>query len=173
MQLSTFIPHVTIICWWISQCSKVTNLWIFCYKGYIERTPVLWHLHIVDLWQYYVCCRRSGVTRCTLFIVLFLSHMCRRGLHAALRSHIDKLMRLLAAEPRSIQGILFSCQYLRVKIKLPLVLWCGTGWFQEQGQCLFIGLAARSLFVSCCFSFLFSHSMGWCYGVGVFGLIWC
>ena len=23
-------------------------------------------LHIVDLWQYYVCCTRSGVTRCTL-----------------------------------------------------------------------------------------------------------
>ena len=43
MQLSTFIPPVTIICWWISQCSKVTNLWIFCYQGYIERTPVPWH----------------------------------------------------------------------------------------------------------------------------------
>ena len=43
MQLSTFIPRVTIICWWISQCSKVTNLWIFCYQGYIERTPVPWH----------------------------------------------------------------------------------------------------------------------------------
>ena len=41
---------------------------------------------------------------------------------------------------------------------------------KEQGQCLFIGLAARSFFVSCCFPYLFFHSMGWCCGVGVVGL---
>ena len=45
--------------------------------------------------------------------------------------------------------------------------------FQQQSQCLFIGLAARSLFVVCCFPFLFFHSMGWCCGVGVFRLIGC
>ena len=28
-------------------------------------------LHIVDLWQYYVGCTRSGVTRCTLCMVIF------------------------------------------------------------------------------------------------------
>ena len=27
--------------------------------------------HIVDLWQDYVCCTRSGVTRCTFFMVLY------------------------------------------------------------------------------------------------------
>ena len=43
--------------------------------------------------------------------------------------------------------------------KWPLVRWCGTGGFEEQGQCLFIGLAARSLFVSSCFPFLFFHPM--------------
>ena len=69
-------------------------------------------LHIVDLWQYYVCCKRSCVTRCTLFMVLFLFRMCRCGLHAANRSHISTPMRLLAAEPRSIAGLLFTCQYL-------------------------------------------------------------
>ena len=37
----------------------------------------------------------------------------------------------------------------------------------------FYWLTARSLFVSCCFPFLFFHSMGWCCGVGVFGLIGC
>ena len=37
----------------------------------------------------------------------------------------------------------------------------------------FIGLAARSLFVSCCFPFLLFHSMGWCCWVRVFGLIGC
>ena len=29
-------------------------------------------LHIVDLWQYQVCCTRSGAIRCTLFMVLYL-----------------------------------------------------------------------------------------------------
>ena len=51
------------------------------------------------------------------------------------------------------------------------IRWCGTGGFQRQGKCLFIGLAARSLFVSCCFPFLFIHAMGWYCGAGVFGLI--
>ena len=51
--------------------------------------------------------------------------------------------------------------------------WCGTGGFQEQGQFPFLGLAARSVFVSCCFPFLFCHSMGWYCGAGVFGLIGC
>ena len=34
------------------------------------------------------------------------------------------------------------------------------GFKIEQGQCIFIGLAARSLFTSCCFPFLFFHSVG-------------
>ena len=46
-----------------------------------------------------------------------------------------------------------------------------TGGFQEHCQSLFIGLAARSISVSCCFPFLFFHSMGWYCGAGVFGLI--
>ena len=36
----------------------------------------------------------------------------------------------------------------------PCVRWCGTGGFQEQGQCLFIGLAARS--ISCLLLFSLS-----------------
>ena len=34
-------------------------------------------LHIVDMWPYYVCCTRSGVTRCTIFMVVFTCRMCR------------------------------------------------------------------------------------------------
>ena len=36
-------------------------------------------LLIVDLWQYCVCCIRSGVTRCTLFMVLYLYRICKCG----------------------------------------------------------------------------------------------
>ena len=76
-------------------------------------------LHIVDLLQYYVCCTRSGVTRCTLF--MYSSCAVYSGarytnwpswLHAALWSYIGTLMRLHTAEPRSIAGLLFPCQYL-------------------------------------------------------------
>ena len=41
-------------------------------------------LLIVDLWRYYVCCTSSGVTRCSLFIALYLSRMCRCVLQAVL-----------------------------------------------------------------------------------------
>ena len=82
-------------------------------------------LHIVDLWQYYVCCTRSGVTRCTLFKVFFLCRMCRCGSHAALWSHIGILMRLLASEPRSIAPLLFPSRCLCGTI---LVTPCSMVW---------------------------------------------
>ena len=55
----------------------------------------------------------------------------------------------------------------------PHIRWCGTGWFQEQGKCIFIGLDARFRFVFCCFPFLIFHSLGRYCGAGVFGLIGC
>ena len=58
-------------------------------------------LLIVDPWQYCVCCIISGVTRCTLLMVLYLDRMCQWRLHAVLWSHIGKLTRRLSAEPRS------------------------------------------------------------------------
>ena len=54
-------------------------------------------LQFVDLW-------RSGVIRCTLFMMLYLRHICQCGLHAVLWSHIGILMRLLAVESRSTAG---------------------------------------------------------------------
>ena len=50
----------------------------------------------------------------------------------------------------------------------PRIRWCGTGGFQEQGQCFFIGLSCSIPI----FPFLF-QSIGWYYGAGVFGLIGC
>ena len=58
-------------------------------------------------WQYCVCCIRSGVTRCTLLMVIYLYRMCQCGLHAVLLSHIGTLMHRLAAEPSSTAGLLF------------------------------------------------------------------
>ena len=47
---------------------------------------------------------------------------------------------------------------------------CG---FQEQVQCLFVGLVALSFFVFNYFPFLFFSSIGLLCGAGVFGLIRC
>ena len=65
-------------------------------------------LLIVDPWQYCVCCIRSGVSRCTLLMVLCLDRKCQVGLHAVLWLHIGILMCCLAADPRSIAGLSFG-----------------------------------------------------------------
>ena len=121
-------------------------------------------LHIVDLWQYYVCCTRSGVIRCTLFIALFLCRICRCGLHAALWSHIGALMRLLAAEHRSITGLLFPCQCLCGKI---LVTTCSRVWdrFSRAGPMPFY---YHSCSLTFCF-LLFSVSLLSFYGLVLWG----
>ena len=75
-------------------------------------------LLIVDPWQSFVCFIRSGVTRCTLLMVLYLDHMCQCGLHAGLWSHIGTLMHRLAAEPRNIAGLLFPSRCPSITILL-------------------------------------------------------
>ena len=54
-----------------------------------------------------VCFIRSGVTQCTLLMVLSLDRMCQRELHAVLWWRIGTLMHRLAAEPCSTAGLLF------------------------------------------------------------------
>ena len=65
---------------------------------------------IVDLCLNCVCSIGSGITRCSLFMVLYLGRMCQCGLHAVLWSHIGILIRFLAIEPRSSAGSLFLSQ---------------------------------------------------------------
>ena len=62
---------------------------------------------IIDPWQSYVCFIRSGVTRCTILMVLYLNRMYQYGLHAVLWLHIGTLMNRLAVEPCSTAGLLF------------------------------------------------------------------
>ena len=102
-------------------------------------------LLIVDPWQYCVSCIRSGAIRCTLLMMLFLDRMCQCGLHAVLWAHIGSLMRFLAAEPRCTAWPLFLSQCHSRTILLALYSMVGTGGFQEQGQCLFIGLSCSIL----------------------------
>ena len=63
-------------------------------------------IHTLQI-QSCVCFIRSGVTRYTLLMVLYLHRMCQCILHAVLWSHIGTLMHRLAAEPCSTAGLLF------------------------------------------------------------------
>ena len=62
---------------------------------------------IIDPWQSCVCFTRSGVTRCTLLMVLYLDCICQCGLHVVLWSHIGTFMHHIAADPCSTAGLLF------------------------------------------------------------------
>ena len=69
-------------------------------------------------------CASAGNTRCSAW------------------SHIGILMCRFAGESSSTAGLLFSYQI----VFLERSCWhriqrCGTGWFQEQGQCFFFGLS--------------------------------
>ena len=68
---------------------------------------------------------RSGVTRCTRLMMRYLDHMCQCGLHTVLWSHIGTLMHRLAAEPRSIAGLLFSyrCPSLTILLTPYSMVW--------------------------------------------------
>ena len=88
-----------------------------------------------------ICCMRSGVTWCTLFMALNLCRMCQCGY-----THIGILMHLLAAEPRSTAGLLFPLCIHVEQSCWPCIRWCRTGGFQEQGQSLFIALSCSLYF---------------------------
>ena len=96
----------------------------------------------VDPWQSCGCFIISCITRCTLLMVLYLDNMCYCRLHAVLWSHIGTLMHHIAAEPRSTARLLFPSRCPSGTILLTQYsIWCGTGGFQEQGKCCFIGLS--------------------------------
>ena len=82
-----------------------------------------------------------GVTRCILLMVLSLDRMCQRGLHAALWLHIGTL-RTSSLQNLEVQQDFYSLFGVPLERSCKLRFrWCGTGGFQEQGQCFFIGLS--------------------------------
>ena len=104
---------------------------------------------IVDLWQCCVCCTRSGVTRSTHFVALYLCLVCQSGLHAVLWSLAH---RYTFAPPRCRINLTVSQDfYSPLSISLewsgwPSIWWCGIGAFQEQVQCLFCWPSCSLLF---------------------------
>ena len=96
---------------------------------------------ILDLLQSCVCLIRSGVTRCTLIMVLYLDRICACAGYT-LCSRSTSVHLCTASLPN------LAVQYFYSPLGVPLerpcypsIRWCGTGRFQEQGQCFFIGLS--------------------------------
>ena len=94
-----------------------------------------------------------------LVVVLTLGYICsayctlcfgRISVHLC-----DSTLQNLAVPPDFYRTVSISV----VRSLWPSIQWCGTVGFQEQDQCLFIGLATRSHFVSFCFPFIFIHSI--------------
>ena len=115
--LRGFVLQVLEYCFavWCSAASTHLKLLNRAVSGasYLTGVCLSMIMHNVDLCQYYVCCTRSGATRCTLFMVLSLHRMCRCVLHAqaALCLHIGTFMRLSTAKGT------------RVGVTQGLVLW--------------------------------------------------
>ena len=134
---------------------------------------------IFDPWQSGVCLIRSGVTRCTLLMVLYLDHMCPCGLHAVrigTLMHIGTPMHRLAAEPRSRTGLLFPsrCPSGTILLTPYSMVWDWRVSRAGPWQCFFIDLSCSiSTIVFYSFPFLFFLSIDWYCGAGVFGLIGC
>ena len=84
-----------------------------------------------------LCFIRSGGTRCTLLMVLYLDHMCQCGLHAVLWSHIGTFMHRLAAEPRSVATLLFPYRCPSGTILLTQYSMVWDWWVSRAGSMLY------------------------------------
>ena len=110
---------------------------------------------IINLWHYFVFCIRSGVTRCSLIMVLYLYFMCQYGFCVVLWSHSGILIHLLGR----------TSQYCRISIPLSVLLWkdlsapvfdgVGLVGFKSKTNYFLWVKAACSLFIFYCFPFLF------------------
>ena len=127
-------------------------------------------LLIIDPWQYCVCCIRSGVTRCTLLMVLYLDHIdSSAGYHQY--TYVPPHCR--------------TSQYHRTFISLSvssgttllspyLMVWWDWRVSRAGPIFFFIGLSCSfPTLVFYYFPFLFFLSLGWYCGAGVFRLIRC
>ena len=130
---------------------------------------------IVAPWQSCVCFIRSGVTQCTLLMVIYLDRMCQCGLRVVLWSHIGTLMHHLTAEPCSTAGLLFPsrCPSGMILLTAYLMVW---DWrVSRAGPMLFYWPKMLCPFYNLLLFFflLYFLSIGWYCGAGVFGLIGC
>ena len=129
---------------------------------------------IVDLWQSCVCFIRSGLTRCTL---LWCSPwtVCSSAAYTRCSGRTSVHLCTASLQNLAVQQDFYSLLVVPLERSCkPRIRWCGTGGFQEQGQCFFIGLSCSIptiVFYSLSLSLLSVYRL-YC-GAGVFRLIEC
>ena len=104
-------------------------------------------------------------------MVLYPSRMCRCVLHAVLWSLICVLMCLFAEELHSTADFYFPLNISAEQSWWPVFDGVGLAGFKSRANAFLLAyLLAPSLYW---FPFLFFHSIGWYWGLWVFGLIGC
>ena len=97
---------------------------------------------IVDPWQSCVCFIRSGVTRCTLLMVLYLDRMCHSAGYTRCFGRTSVHLCTASLPNLAVQQDFYSLLGVPLERSCePRIQWCGTGGFQELGQCFCIGLS--------------------------------
>ena len=148
-------------CWrplLMSHCKYFKNNLSVYFSVEISNMMVIFP--IVDPWQCCVCCTRSGATRCTLWrttCALCASPVTRGTLIAHRYTYAPPPLQNLAGPQDFYSPLSISLE----RSGWPRIRWCVIGGFQEQVQCLFVGLVALSFFVFNYFTFLFFSSIGW------------
>ena len=134
-------------------------------------------LLIIALWQYYACCKRSGVTWCALFVVLYYSLWCPvLYVPVQVTCNAFVVFRYTFAPSRC-----WTSQYCRYFVPLSVALWNDLAYpvFDDVGL---VGFKCRDnvflLACAACSLLCFTVSLSllciyWSCGAGVFGLIWC
>ena len=109
----------------------------------------------------------SGVTQCTLLMVLYLDSMCQCRLLVLLWSHMSSLLRLLTAEPFSTAGPLFYSQCPSGMILLTPYSMVWDWWVSRAGSMFFDWPKLLYPYYSLLLFFFFSS---FCLLVGIVGL---
>ena len=147
-----------------------------CRKGcpfYNWRCVWVWHCSSSICGStVHATCTRSGETRFTLSMQLYMCRMCQFGLLAVLWSQIGILMRILAAEPLSTTGPLFFSQCPCRSILLIFDgVWLAS--FKSRANAFYCHKLLDLLLSSTVEHFLFFLSTGWYCKAGVFWVMGC
>ena len=145
----------------------------YCWCVWVPSVPLI--LHIVNMWQYYVCCIRSCVIRYTLSMVLNLCRMFQCWCYTQCFGFTDA-HRYTYKPPRCrTWAVPQDCYYHLVSLldNLADSVFDGVGLagFKSKANIFLLAWASGSLFVFYCFPFFLS--VGLCCGPGVFRLIGC
>ena len=156
------------------ECRRAAFWARYCSSCTLRSLFPLWKIRSSVMLMTPLCCVRSGVTSCWLFIVLYLCRMCQCGLHTVFRSNIGILIRLFAVEPCSTAGPLFPSQCFGGTIVLTMysMVW---DWRVSRAEPMLFHWP-KLLYPfssSTIFPVLVFLSIGWYCVAGVFGLIGC